>query len=348
MGPFKAWLRWEDDRDPQRQQHDHQEAAMRIHDSVKAAMDEDDELGGTGEWIGLLGFSQGAKVCGSLLFSQQRCAQMPGEQSPKLPRFRFAILLAGRGPLVWLGLGSDMPTGVVGATTSSTALHIGLPPIPLADRLHIPTLHVHGLRDPGLSRHQELLYRCCDTATSQLLEWDGAHQVPTKSVDVLALAKEILVLARKTVDNEFSDGVQRYTRYFSASSILWKFNMIQFSCLAIAVVGLGLALLVVLVRGFQNEFRRVPGPWYTLFADLVLKISVITGRRMYYVDSLDKKYGPYVRMGPNEVAVNDPVGFVQIHKIPKFKKSECQTPSLRKAILEDIPFVSSLLPLRSA
>ncbi|EXJ89646.1 hypothetical protein A1O3_02713 [Capronia epimyces CBS 606.96] len=103
--------------------------------------------------------------------------------------------------------------------------------------------------------------------------------------------------------------------------------MTQLSSSIVAAVslGLGLALLVVLVRGFRNELKKVPGPWHTLFTDLALKISIITGRRMYYVDSLYKKYGPYVRIAPHEVAVNDPAGFAQIHKIPGFDKSEWYT-----------------------
>ncbi|EXJ89645.1 hypothetical protein A1O3_02712 [Capronia epimyces CBS 606.96] len=233
MGPFKAWLRWKNDEPDPDTDADHQhhsqhpqhlppcpeadadaDAVRRIHDSIQAAMDQDNERGGTGEWVGLLGFSQGAKICASILFTQQHCAEVLGTRnqthghgpSPDLPRFRFAVLLAGRAPLVWLDATSDvtMATGVVGAATLSTALNngISLPPIPLADRLRTPTLHVHGLRDPGLSLHQEFLYRCCDPATTQLLEWDGAHQVPIKSVHVRALVQEILVLAGRADGHE--------------------------------------------------------------------------------------------------------------------------------------------------
>lgn len=47
----------------------------------------------------------------------------------------------------------------------------------------------------------------------------------------------------------------------------------------------------------------------------MLKYHIITGRRMHYVHALHQTYGPVVRIGPNEVAVADPDGFAQIHRI---------------------------------
>lgn len=46
-----------------------------------------------------------------------------------------------------------------------------------------------------------------------------------------------------------------------------------------------------------------------------LKLAVISGQRMYYVHSLHERYGYYVRLSPNEVAVADPKGFQHIHRI---------------------------------
>ena len=66
------------------------------------------------------------------------------------------------------------------------------------ERLRLPTLHVHGLKDPGLRLHRELLRGCCDAQSVEVLDWDGAHQVPIKPGDVGALAKGILKLVRTT------------------------------------------------------------------------------------------------------------------------------------------------------
>jgi predicted esterase len=95
FGPFKRWLRSSENHpllEP--------EAAVKaLEDSIHAAMRDDDRCGATGEWVGLLGFSQGAKMCASLLFRQQVRAERFGVHHAG-SNWRFAVLLAGRGPLV--------------------------------------------------------------------------------------------------------------------------------------------------------------------------------------------------------------------------------------------------------
>lgn len=193
MGPYKAWLRWRNED----QMRGSKEAVNRIYDSITTVMDEDDRCGATGEWVGLLGFSQGAKLCASILYTQQYSSEGLGDSSV-WPCFRFAVLIAGRAPLVWLDAESAVPAGLVDAADLSTAQHKNLPPVPSASRLHVPTLHVHGLQDPGLRLHRELLHHCCDSTSTLLIEWEGAHRVPIKPADVTLLAQEILALARRT------------------------------------------------------------------------------------------------------------------------------------------------------
>lgn len=67
FGPFRAWL----SQSPEDPKRDVKQAAEQIGMSLRNAMDEDDRKGATGEWVALLGSSQGAKVYASLLFSQQ-------------------------------------------------------------------------------------------------------------------------------------------------------------------------------------------------------------------------------------------------------------------------------------
>jgi cytochrome P450 len=68
--------------------------------------------------------------------------------------------------------------------------------------------------------------------------------------------------------------------------------------------------------------RHIPGPWYTRITHLRLKRAVVTGRRVFYIDALHKKYGPIVRLSPREVAVADLDAFKEIHKIgTKYLKS---------------------------
>ncbi|KAL4982377.1 hypothetical protein BDW68DRAFT_182600 [Aspergillus falconensis] len=88
-----------------------------IDECIAAAMEKDDRAGGTGDWVGLLGFSQGARVAASLLYRQQRqqgIGMGMGLASRGRDRkrgatastsYRFAVLFAGRGPLLDLGFG---------------------------------------------------------------------------------------------------------------------------------------------------------------------------------------------------------------------------------------------------
>ncbi|GAM82793.1 hypothetical protein ANO11243_007790 [Dothideomycetidae sp. 11243] len=148
-GPFRAWL--SDDTD----------TGAAIDSSFDRAMASDP---GTGPFVGLLGFSQGARVAGSLLLRQQ----LRGEAG-----FRFAILVAGRGPLDVFGTVAE------------------------GQKLRIPTVHVHGLLDPGLQSHRELL-ECCEPRTVAVLEWDGEHRLPIRSADVERVVQAMEKVARET------------------------------------------------------------------------------------------------------------------------------------------------------
>jgi pimeloyl-ACP methyl ester carboxylesterase len=198
-GPFYRWLRWQDEHD---EVHAHEAAGM-ILSQCKAAMDSDP---GTGDWVGVLGFSQGAKIASSLLWLQERMAKT-SDGPCRLPllgpdvSFRFGVLMAGSAPLVNLD-----PTGTVGSTPRHMATAEGLS-MAFADwpesnegehTIGTPTLHVHGLQDPGIDRHRKLMTLYCKTGTSELAEWDGDHRIPIKTPDVELVVSKVLKLARET------------------------------------------------------------------------------------------------------------------------------------------------------
>ena len=194
FGPYRAWLRWRPE-DPAR---DRESALEQIEESLRTAMADDDEKGATGEWVALLGFSQGAKMCASLLFSQQAGIESFVKRN-SWPSFRFAVLMAGRGPLVSL---ASEDTEIPGLYDPSS-----LSPVALSDEqdfkkaghsLRIPTIHVHGMQDPGLELHRKMLRLYCDKSQVRLIEWDGEHRIPIKSKDVAVLVEEILSVAQDT------------------------------------------------------------------------------------------------------------------------------------------------------
>ena len=192
FGPFRRWLRSK----PEHEHIDAREATELIEDALYDAMDQDDLQGATGDWVGLMGFSQGAKVAASLLFRQQVRSQRLGKFLAG-SSFKFAVLMAGRGPLVSLEPELLMNSALIDAS------EIGLPrppkPRDIAKKEHVlrlPTIHVHGVTDPGLPLHRTLLRDYC-SSDARLVEWDGNHRVPIKTKDVSRVVDQIMAVARK-------------------------------------------------------------------------------------------------------------------------------------------------------
>lgn len=194
LQPFRRWLRWQVD-----QPNPGPEAICRdIDRALDHAMAADSALGATGDWVAVLGFSQGAKVAASLLLRQRLRAEKLGNANSA---FKFGVLLAGRAPLVALHPGltdslaladaDELTTGAFAQVTGSTFLqgsdHL----------LTLPTLHVHGTKDPGLENHRRLLTDYCHPGTTRLVEWAGDHRVVIQPADVAAVAGAIVQLARE-------------------------------------------------------------------------------------------------------------------------------------------------------
>ncbi|KAF2435831.1 hypothetical protein EJ08DRAFT_291299 [Tothia fuscella] len=192
FAPFRRWLRWL----PEHAEIDAESAVDEINYQIKQAMDGDTGDGADGEWVGLMGFSQGAKVSASLLFEQQCQEDVLGKGNAST-HWRFAILLAGRAPLVSLSEYSKGNKALVDAGEISE----GFAHVEEGDgkhKLRLPTLHVHGLEDPGLHLHRRLLEQYCEGGGATLVEWEGTHRVPIKGTDVQPIVDAIMDIARKT------------------------------------------------------------------------------------------------------------------------------------------------------
>lgn len=200
-GPFRRWLRWL----PNHTVIDSESAVDEIWYQLRLAMEDDDKEGADGEWVGLLGFSQGAKLSACLLFDQQvrEEAYWAGKADALMtPRttWKFGVLLAARAPLVSLSEYSAGRKGIVGASDVSEGFDnfVDAPGAGERYTLKIPTIHVHGLQDPGIHLHRRLLQQYCDPASATVIEWEGTHRVPIKSVDVDRIVDAIDNLARQT------------------------------------------------------------------------------------------------------------------------------------------------------
>ncbi|KAL6712083.1 hypothetical protein ACN47E_003126 [Coniothyrium glycines] len=137
----------------------------------------------------------------------------------------------------------------------------------------------------------------------------------SKALLVVALAVG-LALAKPTVLSPRSDTGSFIPSVFASSSTIVKI-------LITASLAIGVIVTKLLYTGLTCPTRHLPGPWYTRFTHLRLKRAVVTGQRIFYIDSLHKKYGPVVRLTPTEVGVADLDAFREIHKIgTKYMKSE--------------------------
>lgn len=90
----------------------------------------------------------------------------------------------------------------------------------------------------------------------------------------------------------------------------------------LGAVAVALLVFRLVLTAVKSPVRSIPGPWYSKFTQAVLKYHTIRGRRMYYVDDLHRRYGPIVRIAPDEAAVSGLQSTQMVHKIGSgFNKS---------------------------
>ncbi|KAL9054103.1 MAG: hypothetical protein Q9162_004360 [Coniocarpon cinnabarinum] len=238
MGPYRRWLRWIDAEHPE---VGDDEALEEIEYKVRETMEEDDARGGKGEWVGLVGFSQGAKVSASILYDCQLRLEEQRRKSGKEDRnskktepakisadglyggffgadeeqndiepmdlsdmpeglaggkWRFALLFAGRAPLVKMSSFSEGRPRMMGAGGISEG-GFEFDVESNEDRLILPSVHVHGLQDPGRHLHQRLRDYYSEGDANELVEWDGGHRVPFKSADTEKVVDATLRAAKR-------------------------------------------------------------------------------------------------------------------------------------------------------
>ncbi|KAF2717382.1 hypothetical protein K431DRAFT_158494 [Polychaeton citri CBS 116435] len=187
-GPFRRWLRWL----PEHPEIDDESAISEVMYNIEQAKRDDDSAGATGSWVGLIGFSQGAKLSASLLYDQQIKMEKEGRADTD---YKFAVLLAGRSPLVSFCDWSRHPALVTAGQISEGFDYDERLENPHV--LSLPTIHVHGLADAGLHLHRRMLRQYHDPKATTLIEWDGTHRVPIKKVDVEKIVTEIYRVARE-------------------------------------------------------------------------------------------------------------------------------------------------------
>ncbi|KAF2464417.1 uncharacterized protein BDR25DRAFT_296814 [Lindgomyces ingoldianus] len=209
--PFRRWLRWSPKHRVLKPKF-HLEALQKcIEDSMK----EDDQAGATGAWVGLLGFSQGARLGASILFESQRRETVKqkggktvgyeGENvETKLwsQNWQFAVLFSGPSPLIAMSPGLEhLPLQSPEELDLTTEELDKFDP---TEKICIqrPTLHVIGRNDEWALSQRRLYEKYCSEASRNLIEWDGEHRIPIEPALTSTICEKILAIAGKTIGGQ--------------------------------------------------------------------------------------------------------------------------------------------------
>ena len=164
--PFWRWVKTEGRRD------------IEVRNVLQKTLKEEGE-----PFVGVLGFSQGARLAAGIMLEQQEKGQVEGHN------FRFAVCVNATYPALILAEESS--------STSRPTLDAELTEWDeIYDlRIHLPSVHVHGNQDPYV-RGSRLLARCFDPQTAKVFEFDNGHHLPTSASDTEQVAEEILRIYR--------------------------------------------------------------------------------------------------------------------------------------------------------
>lgn len=81
----------------------------------------------------------------------------------------------------------------------------------------------------------------------------------------------------------------------------------------VLIPSLFLLLVVTLIRRLRSPLSRLPGPWHSLFTSFALKWAEFHAQRTNYVHALHLRYGPVVRIAPNEVSFTSTAAVKEIY-----------------------------------
>lgn len=77
--------------------------------------------------------------------------------------------------------------------------------------------------------------------------------------------------------------------------------MALFTPFAVGLVAI-LSFILFVFRRVSSPLWNLPGPALSAFTSLELKVNELKANRTLYVHGLHQRYGPVVRLGPNEVS----------------------------------------------
>jgi predicted esterase len=127
-------------------------------------------------FVGVLGFSQGAKCAAGLLLEQQLRIKRGEPIDPKRPGFKFGIFLNGVFPPL---------TGILSEEEKG-------------ELIRIPSVHIIGSEDPFREESRALFQEAFDKRTAKKWEFELGHRLPTAEKDTSKIVGEVSRLYRET------------------------------------------------------------------------------------------------------------------------------------------------------
>ena len=125
-----------------------------------------------GDFVGVLGFSQGARMAAGLLSDQER-----GENEG-MPNWKFGVLLCGSHPPYSLRASRVSLDGSKNELTSDESGRISEPA--MEEMIRVPSVHMRGLRDVHVERGRRLAKFFSDKIE---FEFDQGHHLPGAAGD---------------------------------------------------------------------------------------------------------------------------------------------------------------------
>lgn len=149
-----------------------------MRERIEEALGKDD--GSAGPFVGVIGFSQGARVAAGLLHEAQ---ERKGDGLKK--GLRFGVLMNGSYPPLRQpsSPSTTLPRLSEHSQREWNDQHEGL--------IHTSSIHVHGSRDGALPL-SKLLAKCFDPSSATVLEYDNGHHLPVSDDDTKVIVDHVL------------------------------------------------------------------------------------------------------------------------------------------------------------
>ncbi|KAK4696841.1 hypothetical protein P7C71_g1153, partial [Lecanoromycetidae sp. Uapishka_2] len=184
-GPFKTWFKIDEEGN---EKSDGSGYDYHDNDGIERVLKLMLAEGEAQEWVGVLGFSQGTRVVGGLLREQQKRIEA-GEKCEIILKFGV-LCMGGAGPMLSKSF-HDSLFERYGVVASNEVSH-------MEERIAIPTLHLHGLKDINLNNGRKQLATFYEADSTRLLEINYHHAMPWEQSDIAEFAKMIMELYQDT------------------------------------------------------------------------------------------------------------------------------------------------------